>query len=179
MVHVRSHGRRLGSNSLTLKASGFRRVDDGASVAQGRRSQRQRVFDLVRSSAMKIKSEEEAFPCLRQTGESSSSFLTHAPWRGLPIVGLCTPWTPFRGLPWAPPGLPRGHLRHPVGPPSWAPWGASEKLFEVVTVSLESTIKTNSLCNGLCDGQCTVSVESTIKTNSLCAQENRNRWLRE
>ena len=68
-----------GSNSLTLKASGFRRVDDGASVGQGRRSERQRVFGLVTASAVKIKSEEETFPCLRQTGESSSSFLTHAP----------------------------------------------------------------------------------------------------
>ena len=54
-----------------------------------KRFQRQRVFELVRSNALKIKSEEETFPCLSQTGESASSFLTHAPCRGLPSLPPC------------------------------------------------------------------------------------------
>ena len=50
-----------------------------------------RVSEPVRSSSVKIKSEEETFPCLSQTGESASSFLTHAPCRGLPSLkdALC------------------------------------------------------------------------------------------
>ena len=45
----------------------------------------------------------------------------------------------------------------------------------ILTVSVDHPIKTNSLCNGLCDGLCTVSVDCTIKANSLCAQKVHGR----
>ena len=87
-----------------------------------RRFQRQRVFDFVRSNAVKIKSEEETFPRLKgplkkgtagqvgacipsqlprlsQTGESASSFLTHAPCRLPPrhFLDLADgPWGQFK-----------------------------------------------------------------------------------
>ena len=76
---------------------------------------------------MKIKYEEETFPCLSQTGESASSFLTHAQGlvgslRGFPVHPLdllrmlsCAPrrssrapWFPHRGLPSGIPCAPLG-----------------------------------------------------------------------
>ena len=64
-----------------------------------RRFQRQRVFDIGRSNAVKMKSEEETFPRLSQTGESAASFLTHAPCRLPPrnFLDLADgPWGQFK-----------------------------------------------------------------------------------
>ena len=54
-----------------------------------RRFQYQRVSNVTSSNDVKIKSEEETFPCLRQAGEGSSSFLSHAKCRGLPSGPSC------------------------------------------------------------------------------------------
>ena len=65
---------------------------------------------------MKIKYEEETFPCLSQTGEGASSFLTQA--QGL--LGA------LRGFPVHPLDLLRSApsvLSGTLVPPSWAPLG--------------------------------------------------------
>ena len=82
-----------------------------------RRFQRQRVSKLAHSNSVKIKSEEETFPCLSQAGESASSFLDPRAMSWAPLDDpQCTPWTSFVGSLVHPVG-PLGHLGDPLGPP--------------------------------------------------------------